>query len=141
VWAPVAPIPQPALASQGESGDGGPVAWRALVVAPPGAISSCAALQKFTDSKMLPTAGPTAAPSSTPPSATSDEPDDEQKHNRADGGVDDQVDSSDTEMDIKSRQQPVTDERADNPDYQVPDEAEPDAPHDLTSQPSGNNSN
>jgi hypothetical protein len=90
---------------------------------------------------MLPTAGPTAAPSSTPPSATSDEPDDEQKHDRADGGVDDQVDSSDTEMDIKSRQQPVTDERADNPDYQVPDEAEPHAPHDLTSQPSGNNTN
>jgi hypothetical protein len=42
-------------------------------------------------------------------------------------------------MDTQCRQQPISNERADDADYEVTDEAVAAAPHDLASQPAGDN--
>src|SRR5580700_10134306 len=89
---------------------------------------------------LLETAAPAiarAAKSAT----TADEPDDEQQHNGADRGVDDGADNSDTKMNADLRQQPVTDEGADNPDYQVTNDPEPGTLDDLTGEPAGDEPN
>jgi hypothetical protein len=78
---------------------------------------------------------PTAAPATT----TRDDPDNDEQHNGTHGGVDDQSHCSDAKMDVQSRQQPITNEGADNSDDQVADEPEAPAPHNLTSQPPCNN--
>lgn len=84
---------------------------------------------------------PTTAPAPTPPASTLDEADDEEQHNRADGGIDDQTEDSGAKMDVQSRQQPVANEGADNPDDQITDEPKSCALHDLTGQPPGNQTN
>lgn len=66
------------------------------------------------------------------------QPEKDKQHDRANGGVDDEGDGADAEMNIQLRKQPVTDECADDTDDQVSDKPEPTAPHDLTSQPAGN---
>jgi hypothetical protein len=77
-------------------------------------------------------------PSTTKSTSTGNQPDNEEKDNGADGGVDDQADRSAPEMDAQARQQPVTDERADYPDYYVSDQTKAGPPHELPGQPSGN---
>jgi hypothetical protein len=44
-------------------------------------------------------------------------------------------------MDTQLRQQPISDERPDNPDNQVADEAVAATPHDVAGQPAGDNAN
>src|ERR1700733_9273089 len=58
-------------------------------------------------------------PATTPATATRDESNDQEQHDGADGGVDDQSDGSNTEMDVQSRQQPIADERPDDTDDQI----------------------
>src|SRR5579872_4275063 len=91
----------------------------------------------------LPTTAKTVAPAvartSPPPAAACHKPHEEEKHDRADRGVDDQGDSSHPKINTQCWQQPIADERADNPDYQVSNEPEPDAPDDFTGQPACHN--
>src|SRR5579862_7206669 len=88
-----------------------------------------------------PTTAPAAAPAATPATATAagNESDDDQQQNGADGRVDDQGDSSNPEMDVQSGQQPIADERSDDADDQVADDAKTAAVDDFSRQPAGNN--
>jgi hypothetical protein len=79
----------------------------------------------------------TAAPTAAPAAPISDEPDDEKQHDRADGGIDDRADNSDTKMETELRHQPVANEGADNPDYHVTNEPKAGPLDDLTGQPPG----
>ena len=53
-------------------------------------------------------------------------------------GVDDEGNGTDAKMDTQARQQPVTDECADNTDNQVANKPEAATSHDLARQPAGN---
>src|ERR1700736_1989231 len=77
----------------------------------------------FTD-RLAPTAPPTAAaPTGAPAATATDEPDDEEQQAGADRGVDDRGHDPGTNMETELRHQPVADEGADNPDYQVANDA------------------
>jgi hypothetical protein len=80
---------------------------------------------------------PPTAPAATETAPTSNQPDDEEKDNRAYGGVHDGADRPAPKMDAQARQQPVTDESADDPDGYIPDQAITGSPHDLPGQPPG----
>jgi hypothetical protein len=86
-----------------------------------------------------PAAAPTTTPTTTPPSATGNDSDDDEQQDCTDGSVDDESDGSNTQVNVQSRQQPITDKSAEDAYDQVPDEAEPAAAYDLTCQPPGNN--
>jgi hypothetical protein len=89
---------------------------------------------------LLETAAPPIAPAAEA-AATTDEPNDEQQHNCADRGVDNRADNADTKMNADLRQQPVTDEGADNSDYQVTNDPETGTLDDLSGEPAGDETN
>jgi hypothetical protein len=77
---------------------------------------------------------PLPAPSSPTPSpstAATNEPDEQEEYQRANGGVDDCSQKARAKVNTESRQQPATDEGADNTNDQVANEAKPGASHDL----------
>ena len=78
---------------------------------------------------------PTTAPTPTP----SDNPENNKQDDCAEGRIDDEGDRSCAEMDTQCRQQPISNERADDADYEVADEAVAAAPHDRAGQPAGDN--
>jgi hypothetical protein len=79
----------------------------------------------------------TNAITAAPAAIASDKPDDEEKDYRSERGANDLRDHADPEMEAKAREQPVTDESADDTDDQVAYEAEAAAAHDLTREPAG----
>jgi hypothetical protein len=91
--------------------------------------------------RLLSTASPTIAPAAAQSAATTDESDDEQQHDGADRGIDDCADNSDTKMNADLRQQPVTDEGADNSDHKVTNQPETGTIDDFTGEPPGNDTN
>lgn len=62
---------------------------------------------------------------------------DEEKHNCAERCVDDRGHNSGTEMNSQFRKKPVANEGTDNPDDEISKDAEAGALYDLTSKPSG----
>ena len=101
--------------------------------------SSGSRRRKFATSERLPPpATEPASPAAAETTAARKESDEKEQHDRADRGVDDEADGPDTEMDVQPWQQPIADERTDDSDDQVTDEAEAAASHDLTRQPAGN---
>jgi hypothetical protein len=65
----------------------------------------------------------------------------EQQHDCAYERVNNQGNDSYTEMDVKPRQQPVTDKGAQQTDYQIPNQTKARALHHLACQPAGNEPN
>src|SRR5579872_4137731 len=80
---------------------------------------------------------PAIAPAAAPAAIAGDDPDNHQQHDRADHGIEDRGQDSGAQMDAKARQQPVTDKRADDPDGEVADQAEPAAVDNFAGEPSG----
>jgi hypothetical protein len=80
---------------------------------------------------------PAPAPTAAKAAATSQQPNHKQKQDGANGGVDDRRDNPGPEMDAELRQQPATNERADNAYDEIADEPESGPPHDLAGQPAG----
>jgi hypothetical protein len=77
---------------------------------------------------------PAAAPP-TSPSAAAKQPDDEKQQYRTDGRIDDRTDQAGTEMDPELRQQPATDEGAQDTDDQIANDPKAGATNDLAGQP------
>jgi hypothetical protein len=84
----------------------------------------------------LPAPAPTATPS--PTTCSSKQPHNEKQQYRTDGCVDDCTDQSGTQMDIKPRQQPIPNKRADYSEKEVAKDSESGPPNDVTGQPAGN---
>jgi hypothetical protein len=82
---------------------------------------------------------PTPAPP-TPSPTTPYEAKDQQEHDCAYEGIHDQRDYAYTEVNAQSRQQPITDESADEADYQIPDQPKATPFHHSACQPPGNDS-
>jgi hypothetical protein len=80
-----------------------------------------------------------AAPPAIAPTAAGDEPDDEQEDDGADSGVDDQSNRAYAQMHAQSRQHPIANERADNADKQIADQAKSGAAHDFACRPPRDN--
>jgi hypothetical protein len=83
-------------------------------------------------------APPAATPPASPSTATSNKSDDQEQQYRTDGRVHDCADHSRTEMDTELRQQPASDQSAQNPDNEVPDDPKAGASDNLTCQPARN---
>ena len=60
---------------------------------------------------------------------------------RADGGVDDIADPAAAEVDAQLRQQPARQQRADDADHDIADQAETCAAHDQSGKPARNTAN
>jgi hypothetical protein len=73
-----------------------------------------------------------------PTAASSDEAKYDQQHDRAYERVNDQCDDPHAEMDVKPRQQPITNKSSQQADDHVSDQAETRASHHLACEPSGN---
>jgi hypothetical protein len=86
----------------------------------------------------LPASPPTSPPTAAPAAATPNESDDEEQQNRADGGVYDRSDKAQAEVDAELGQQPSADEGANDSDDEVADDSKSGALHEMTCQPSGN---
>src|SRR5580704_17503086 len=87
----------------------------------------------------LPTPPETAAPS--PAASPTDQPVNNEQDDLAYRGVDDEGDYPCAEVDTQLRQQPISDERPDNADYQVAAKAVATTAHDVASKPPGYNAN
>jgi hypothetical protein len=70
-------------------------------------------------------------------SATSNEPDDEEQDGGTDCRVDDRTKDAHAEMNSEFGKQPASDERADNADQEIADQAKSSAAHDLAREPTG----
>jgi hypothetical protein len=86
---------------------------------------------------MVASPAPAAAPPASPAAASKDPHDQEQQY-RADGGVDDCTDQSRTEMNTQLRQQPTSDEGAQNPEQEITEYPKTSPSHDLACQPASN---
>ncbi len=75
----------------------------------------------------------------SPTANPTDQPENNEQDDRAERGVDDEGDHPCAEMDTQLRQQPISDERPDDADYQVADETVAATPHYVASKPSGDN--
>jgi hypothetical protein len=84
---------------------------------------------------------PASAPAPISPATPANEAKDEQQYDCTYKSVDNQRDNSHTEMNVEPRQQPITDESAQQSNYQVPDQPESPASHHLSCQPTGNEPN
>jgi hypothetical protein len=83
-------------------------------------------------------APPAATPPASPSTATSNKSDDQEQQYRTDGRVHDCADHARTEMDTELRQQPASDQSAQNPDNEVTDDPKSGASYNLTCQPACN---
>jgi hypothetical protein len=83
-------------------------------------------------------ANPGSLPTPACRAALSDKAEYEQQHDCAYKRVNDQRDDPHAEMDVKPRQQPITNKSAQQADYHIPDQAETRASHHLACKPSGN---
>src|SRR5262249_12825241 len=72
--------------------------------------------------------------------AAAHQPENEQQQDGTDRGRYDRGNEPAPQMDAQSRQQPSADQRPDDPDADIRDEAETGAAHDLTGEPAGNQS-
>ena len=89
-------------------------------------------------SERLPPATEPASPAAAETTAAPKKSDEKKQYDCSNCGVDDEGNGTDAKMDTQARQQPVTDECADNTDNQVANKPEAAAPHDLARQPAGN---
>jgi hypothetical protein len=82
---------------------------------------------------------PDELPTSTPPPAASpsDQPENDEQNDRTYGGVNNKGDDPRAKVNAQLRQQPISDERANDADYQVADEAVTTTPHDVPGEPPG----
>jgi hypothetical protein len=75
------------------------------------------------------------AATNSPPASSVDKPENDQKQDGADSRGDDRRQDTEAKMDTQSGQQPIADESADDADAKIRHKAETGASHDLTGEP------